>query len=340
VRRGSILQLVLIGLIAGAIATVVAVAVPWLPDPASKQAERIDFVYWFATVISLVIFAVVCAIMIYAMINFRAKPGDWSDGPPVHGNTTIEIIWTVIPAVLVTAISIVSAIVLAQNSHAGTDPLVVKVEAQQFAWQFVYPNGKSYPILRVPIDRGVKLEITSKDVIHSFWVPEFGQKQDALPGQVNELVITPNRLGHFPVICTELCGLGHALMRSWSFVMTKADYAAWYASSPQKRPSPTGGAGVSAGAAIFTANGCSACHTFTPIPDARGKVGPSLDDLTAAAKKAGQPLEDYIRQSIVDPNAYITPGYQPGVMPTTFNHTIVPHTNIEVLVQYLAKNTK
>ena len=77
--------------------------------------------------ISLVIFAVVCAIMIYAMINFRAKPGDWSDGPPVHGNTTIEIIWTIIPAILVTAISIVSAIVLAQNSHAGTDPLVVKV---------------------------------------------------------------------------------------------------------------------------------------------------------------------------------------------------------------------
>ena len=110
-----------------------------------KQAERIDFVYWFATVISLVIFSVVCAIMIYAMINFRAKPGDWSDGPPVHGNTTIEIIWTIIPAILVTAISIVSAIVLAQNSHAGTEPAVVKVQAQQFAWQFSYPNGKSYP---------------------------------------------------------------------------------------------------------------------------------------------------------------------------------------------------
>ena len=85
----------------------------------------------------------------------------------------------------------------------------------------MYPNGKSYPILRLPIDRGVKLEITSKDVIHSFWVPEFGQKQDAVPGQINNLVITPNRLGHFPVICTELCGLGHALMRSWSFVMTQ-----------------------------------------------------------------------------------------------------------------------
>ena len=177
--------------------------------------------------------------MIYAMINFRAKPGDWSDGPPVHGNTTIEIIWTIIPAVLVTAISIVSAIVLAQNGHAGNEPArSSRCRRSSSPGSSSYPNGKSYPILRLPIDRGVKLEITSKDVIHSFWVPEFAQKQDAVPGQVNNLVITPNRLGHFPVICTELCGLGHSLMRSWSFVMTKADYAKWYTSSPVTRAQP------------------------------------------------------------------------------------------------------
>jgi cytochrome c oxidase subunit 2 len=344
VRRGSIFQLVLIGLIAGAIAAAAAVLVPWLPYPATKEAHRIFFVYWFTTVICLVIFAVVCAIMIYAIINFRAKPGDWSDGPPVHGNTTIEIIWTVIPAILVTAVSIVSAIVLAQNGHAGSNPLVVQVEGQQFAWQFVYPNGKAYPVLRIPNDRGVKLEITSKDVIHSFWVPQFAQKQDAVPGQINTLVITPDVKGdlprRFPVICTELCGLGHSLMRSWAIVMTKAAYATWYAGSPQTAPSPTGGAGASGGAAIFTSSGCAACHTFSAIPDAVGKVGPSLDNLSESAKAAGQPLEDFIRQSIVDPNAYIAPGYQPGVMPGTYNHTIVPHSNIDVLVHYLATNTK
>jgi cytochrome c oxidase subunit 2 len=338
VRRGSILQLVLIGVVAGGIATAVALAVPWLPDPASEQAKRIYVVYWVATVISLGIFAVVCAILIYAILNFRAKPGDWSDGPPIHGNTTIEIIWTVIPAVLVTGISIVSAVVLAQNSHAGANPLVVKVEAQQFAWKFVYPNGAISPILRLPIDRGVKLKITSLDVIHSFWVPEFAQKQDAVPGQINTLVITPDRLGNFPVICTELCGLGHALMRSWSIVQSPAQFDAWYKASLTP-PKPAGGAGASTGATIFTQNGCGACHTFTPIPAATGKVGPNLDDLTAAATKAGQPLEAYIKQSIIDPNAYIAPGYQPGVMPTTFGHTI-PKSSINVLVQYLAQNTK
>src|SRR5579871_1443524 len=126
VRRTNYFQLVLIGLIAGAIATAVAIFVPWLPTPASRQAGRIFFVYWFATVISLFIFAVVAAILGYATLNFRAKPGDWSDGPPIHGHTQIEIIWTVIPAVLVTSIAIVSAIVLAKDSHAGTNPLVIK----------------------------------------------------------------------------------------------------------------------------------------------------------------------------------------------------------------------
>jgi cytochrome c oxidase subunit 2 len=338
VRRGSIFQLVAIGVAAGAIATVVAVAVPWLPTPASKEAGRIDFVYWFATVISLFIFAVVCAIMTYAVINFRVKdPNDWSDGPPVHGNTKLEIAWTVVPAILVTAISVVSAIVLAQNSHAGSNPLVIQVLGQQFAWTFTYPNGETYPILRLPLNRPVKLEITGKDVIHSFWVPQFNQKQDAVPGQVNDLVITPDRLGTYPVVCTELCGLGHSLMRSEAIVMQPAAYQTWYrgTSTPV---SPSGGAGISAGATIFTQNGCGACHTFTPIPAATGKLGPNLDNLTVSAGKAHESLTAYIRQSIVDPNAYIVPTYQPGVMPGTFASTIPPK-QLDVLVAYLAANT-
>jgi cytochrome c oxidase subunit II len=341
VRRGSILQLVFIGLVAGAIATAVAVFVPWLPTPASREAGRIDFVYWFATVISLVIFAVVAAILVYAMINFRVKPGDLSDGPPVHGHTTIEIIWTVIPAILVTAISVVSAIVLAQDSHAGKNPLVVKVYAQQFAWEFVYPNGESSPILHLPIDRGVKLRITSKDVIHSFWVPQFAQKQDAVPGQWNDLVITPDRLGTYPVICTELCGLGHSLMRSQAIVQTKADYASWYAglkAPPASGGGSGGGGGSSTGPAAFAAGGCAACHTFKAIPSAKGTIGPSLDKLKESAAAAGQPLAEFIEKSITDPNAYIAPGYQPGLMPSTFSSTLTKD-QLDALVQYLADNT-
>src|SRR5262249_51327559 len=157
--------------VSGAIATLIAVLVPWMPTSASKQFDRIDFTYWFATVISLFVFAVVAAVLIYSLINFRVKdPNDWSDGPPIHGHTTLEVIWPVVPAILVTAITIVSAVVLAQNSDAGSKPLTVKVVGQQFAWTFSYDNGKTYyPILRLPLNETVKLELQANDVIHSFW---------------------------------------------------------------------------------------------------------------------------------------------------------------------------
>jgi cytochrome c oxidase subunit II len=338
VRRGSIVQLVVIGIVSGAIATCIAVLVPWMPVTASKQAERIEFTYWFATVISLFVFAVVAAILIYALINFRVKdPNDWSDGPPIHGHTGIEVIWTIIPTVLVTAICIVSAVVLTQNSNAGSAPLKVDVVAQQFAWSFSYDGGKTYyPIMRLPIDRKVKLQLHANDVIHSFWVPQFAQKQDAVPGTDQSLVITPNKIGSWPVICTELCGLGHSLMRSQAIVMSQADFDAWR----KKQAAPGGGpGGAASGEATFISKGCGACHTFSAVPSAQGKVGPSLDNLSEAAKAAGEPLEDYIRQSIVDPNAKLAPGYNPPSTMPSFQ-TLIPPADLDALVQYLVENTK
>jgi cytochrome c oxidase subunit 2 len=227
VRKGSIIQLTAISLVAAGICTVVALAIPWLPPAAGQEAERIHWVYWFTTIICIAVFAAVAAVLTYSVLHFRAKPDDDEDGPPTHGHTRLEIVWTAIPAVLVTAISIVSAIVLAQNSRAGENPLVVKVKAVQFAWNFTYPNGKSYGFLTLPKDRHTKLDITANDVIHSFWVPELSQKQDAVPGEHTSLVVTPTRTGTFPVICTELCGLGHALMRSHVTIIPAAKFDTW-----------------------------------------------------------------------------------------------------------------
>src|SRR5207248_7099233 len=174
-RRGSIASLIGIGVVAGGIATAVAVALPWLPTPASREAGRIDFVFWFVVVICIVIFAVVVAALLYAVIHFRARPDDDSDGPPIHGHTGLEITWTLIPTILVTSIGIVSAIVLARDDALGKNVLRVNVTAQQFAWSFSYPasNGLTSGTLRLPKGRSVELVFTSKDVIHSFWVPEF-----------------------------------------------------------------------------------------------------------------------------------------------------------------------
>ena len=342
-RRGSIVQLVAIGVVCGAGAAAVALLIPWLPHAASKQAGRIDFVFWFVTTICIVIFALVAAVIIYSIFKFRAKPGDDEDGSPIHGNTKLEIVWTAVPAILVTAISIVSAIVLTKNDHlphasAASDPLqplVVNVTAQQFAWSFKYPafGNLASARLELPVDAPVKLQITSVDVTHSFWVPEFGQKQDAVPGSVNTLAITPDRMGSFPVICTELCGLGHALMRSTAIVMPRDKFLSWAKGQQQK----LGGSGGSAGLAVFKAQSCSSCHTFVPA-GATAKIGPDLDKLPAEAQRAGQPLEQFIHESIVNPNAYVEPGYPKNIMPTIFAQ--LPKAQLDALVKFLASGGK
>jgi cytochrome c oxidase subunit II len=325
--------MVAIGAVTAVLVSLVAVLIQWLPTSASEEMDRIAFVYWFATVICIAIFALVVAVIVYSVRTFRAQPDDDSDGPPIHGHTGLEIVWTVIPAVLVTAIAIVSAIVLARNGEAGTNPLKVNVFAQQFAWRFDYPQHGDIRSgqLVLPLGRGVELDIQAADVIHSFWVPEMGQKQDAVPGIHTKLVITPTRVGTFPVVCTELCGLGHATMRSSVRVVTPQEFDAWL---EEQRPAGGGGGGGQAdGAQLFTSAGCGGCHAFEPA-GTDSQIGPSLDDLAAAAEQAGKPLDEFVRESIVDPDAVVAEGYQPGVMPKTFGDSLSDE-EIDALVTYL-----
>jgi cytochrome c oxidase subunit 2 len=242
VRRGSIVRVVAIGVIVGIAATAIAILIPWLPDRASEEGKRIDFVFWFVTGICIVIFSVVAAVSIYSVFKFRVRADDDSDGPPIHGHTGLEIAWTAVPAALVTAIAVVSAVALAENQSLPKDKLVVEVTAQQFKWSFKYPQygGVESGTLRLQNKRGTELRLRARDVIHSFFVPEFRQKQDAVPGTVTKLQITPTKAGDYPLICTELCGLGHALMRTRAIVMSKADFDKWARS---QRQSASGGQG-------------------------------------------------------------------------------------------------
>ena len=223
------MQLVAIGIVIGICVTLVAVLFKWLPTSDSVQFDRIHDVYWFATIISIVIFSVVSAVVVFSVWKFRVPLDDDADGPPIHGHTGLEILWTAVPALLVIAIGIVSAVVLAKNGQAGNNPLQVKVIGQQFAWTFQYPDNGNFksPELVLPAGRTAHFSITSVDVIHSFWVPQFGQKQDAVPGITTTINVTPKRPGKFAVICTELCGLGHATMRAPARVVTPAQFTAW-----------------------------------------------------------------------------------------------------------------
>jgi cytochrome c oxidase subunit 2 len=318
-----------IGIVVAIPVTLVAVLIPWLPTSASEEMDRIEFVYWFATVICIGIFALVMAVIIYSVITFRAPPDDESDGPSIHGHTGLEVIWTLVPAILVVAIGVLSAVVLSQNGNAGTNPLKVNVFAQQFAWRFEYPQQDKLRSgeLVLPVGRTVEFDMTSADVIHSFWIPEMGQKQDLVPGIQTSILVTPKRTGTFTLICTELCGLGHATMRAPVRVLSRADFAAWV------KEKQSGGGEGGTGAALFTSAGCGSCHAFAPA-GATGKIGPSLDDLAAAAEAAGQDVDVFTRESIVDPGKVVADGYSDGVMPGNYGESYSAE-EIDALVQYL-----
>jgi cytochrome c oxidase subunit 2 len=335
VRRGAVVQLTLLALIAGGITTAVAVIPNWLPPSASEQADRIDFIFWYVTIICIVIYAIVAAVLAYATWKFRVGPEDDSDGPPVHGHTGLEIGWTAIPFLLVTSMAIASGIVLARNDATGSHPLRVDVTAQQFAWTFKYPGQHDLTsnVLRLPLGQPARFTLRALDVIHSFWVPEFGQKQDAVPGIETHVTVTPNKVGTYPIICTELCGLGHAVMRSTVIVMPKDEFEAWASKSGKA----AGGGGAAAGKSLFVNNGCGGCHTLQAAKS-NGKVGPDLDKLPDYAQQAGKPLEQFVHESIVNPDAYVEKGYPANVMPKTY--ASLPPAQLDALVKFLVEASK
>jgi cytochrome c oxidase subunit 2 len=285
------------------------------------------------TIICVVVFAVVAGVSAYAVYKFRAPPGDTDDGSPIHGHTGLEIVWTLIPTILVTGIAVYSGVALAQAEDLPDDHSVIQVTGEQFAWTFTYPDVKvegDRPLttgeLVVPIDQTIRFEITSKDVIHSFWVPEWRMKQDAVHEITTHTTVTPTQLGTFPVICTELCGLGHALMRSRARVLSQSDYEAWV--EEQQRLAREGGAVQ--GKELF-AQQCGSCHALADA-GTEGEVGPNLDEALQGADAA------FIMESIVDPSAEIAEGFQDGVMPANYGETFTDQ-QLEGLVEYLQQAT-
>jgi cytochrome c oxidase subunit 2 len=198
------------------------------PDPATPNAEAISQLYWFVFAICAVVFVAVEAALVLFIIRFRRRgstPPE-AEGPQIHGNTRIEIIWTIIPAVILVGIA---AVVLARTEAvqgAGSaDELVVRVEGHQFYWQYVYPDGQiAIDTLVLPVGRSVKLELVSPDVNHSWWVPELTGKRDAIPGRTNVLRFEPDEEGVYEGRCAELCGILHTVMPTTVEVVAQAEY--------------------------------------------------------------------------------------------------------------------
>ncbi len=211
----------------------------WDGTQGSTQADDIDTLLNVMIVLSSFVFAVVVVALGYCIWKYRAKPGDESDGEPIHGNTRLEIAWTVIPTIIVLFGAVYSAVVLANIEKTDPNALPLNVIAQQFKWTFEYPlpNGKTVDSdeLYVPVDRQLNIKLTSLDVIHSFWVPEWRIKRDAVPAGPggndidNTFPVTPDRVGDYDLLCTELCGFGHSTMSTFVHVLPDDRFNSWLA---------------------------------------------------------------------------------------------------------------
>lgn len=325
-----------------------------LPEQAATQAESVDLLFTIEFVVMSIIFGLVVGLFLHALFYFRAKEGDFSDGEFFHGNTTLEVVWTFIPAVIVMALGVYTVFVFGDVMEEKDNEVAVKVAGQQWVWQFEYPvasipddirrqlpadlfikrdangnpeldaEGNPLPLesftdsdLYMLIDQPVVFEMQSRDVIHSFWIPEMRIKQDVVPGVTTKIRYTPNLEGEYQVRCTEMCGLLHSAMLARVFVVSESAYIDWVTSSLQALGNP-----ILAGENIYQSN-CQSCHTLN---GARG-TGPSwLNIYNEPVELAnGQTVSgdrDYIVNSIINPNSQIVAGFNANVMPQNYGSTL------------------
>ncbi len=216
-------------------------------------------------IIAIVVGLIVFGAILVVIFKFRERPGT-----PVpkqtHGNTKLEILWTILPAVLLAGISVPTLATVFQLADKPKDPIEVSVIGQQWWWEFDYPaeNIITANEMVIPTDRNIYLSITSRDVIHSFWVPRLNGKKDAVPGRVHKLTIRADKTGDYWGQCTEFCGLSHANMRIRLRAVSPADYAKWVANQRKGRVAPAAGSEQAAGEAVYLAK-CASCHQINGI---------------------------------------------------------------------------
>jgi cytochrome c oxidase subunit 2 len=305
-----------------------------LPLEASRQAQVIDPLFGIHGWLIAFFFSLIVVFMLYSVVVFRRRKGEQGDGAYFHGNFRLEIIWTVVPLIIVLALAVIGADTLANVERRYPDEVTVEVNASQWTWRFHYENGATSNQLVLPVDQPILLRLHSDDVIHSFFVPEFRIKQDVLPGGpefTRELRITPTELGRYKVRCAELCGQLHYNMLADVSVVTQAEFDRFIEQSAQECTDPP----HICGQRWAQQFGCVACHSV----DGSVIVGPSwlgiadeevqLDDGSFVTVDAG-----YLRESIIDPNAKVVNGFVEGVMPQNFRE-ILTEPQINDLVAYI-----
>ncbi|MCH8028568.1 MAG: cytochrome c oxidase subunit II [Candidatus Dadabacteria bacterium] len=302
----------------------------WLPEAASSIAGRVDNVIWFVTIISLVFFVFITALLVVFAIKYRRRSED-DETPYQVSHHTLEVVWTIIPSILVMVIFVYGFVVFEDLRTPPKDAMEINVTGKQWLWQFHYDNGKStINELFVPEGRPVKLVMTSDDVLHSFFVPEFRVKQDLVPGMYTYLWFKAIKKGEFNIFCAEYCGTNHSGMLGKVKVLSPADFEKWKTS---KEELIAGANLVEAGAELYTKRACIGCHSIDGSP----MVGPTFKGIFGRQETLadGQEItvdENYLRKSIYEPQAQVVKGYQP-IMPSFKG--IISDNEVSALIAYM-----
>jgi cytochrome c oxidase subunit 2 len=285
----------------------------------------VDSVFLFITVISVVLLVGITGVMVYFAVKYNRKKNPTPSD--IEGNLFLEVLWTVIPTLLVLAIFYYGWEGFKLMRKAPPDAMPVKVTARQFSWSFEYENGKKSDVLLVPLKKPVKLTITSADVIHSLFIPAFRVKEDAVPGMETYLWFLPDEVGTYDLFCTEYCGEGHAAMITKVQVVPEAEFKEWYGAEARETE-------IDKGLRLLQERGCLGCHST----DGTKKIGPTFKGLfgsrvtvvTAGKTRTVTADEAYISKSVLDPGADVVKDYPP-VMP----RVEVNQEELEAIIAYL-----
>lgn len=287
-----------------------------MPVEASAQAVPVDWLFGLEIKTISFLFSLVVVPMIYSLIVFRRKKGETGDGEHFEGNTPLEITWTIVPLFVVMIFAYLGSYSLGETLRVDPSAMNINVTAQQWSWSFEYPDyGISSKELYLPVNKQVLLLMQSKDVIHSFWVPEFRIKQDVVPGRITQYRITPTLAGSYKVRCAELCGTSHAYMLADVKVVSQEQFDSWV-SDQQAAAQAASQTPESRGQALVSQNGCTGCHTI----DGSALVGPTWFGLYGSQVKLSDGStvtanDAYLKESIQNPSAKIVAGFEAVQMP-------------------------
>ena len=285
--------------------------------PKGEFARITDAVFMQTVWWAVLVFVLVQGALLYAMYRFRGRPGD-AEPDQIHGNTTLEIVWTIIPAVILAVIAVPTVKAIFKTSEMpGNNPLTVEVIGHQWWWEFRYPEYQLTTAneLHVPVNRTIHLRMGSADVLHSFWVPQFAGKRDVFPNRETRLWFVAEEAGNYPAQCTEFCGIQHGKMAYRVIASEPAEFDAWvakmrtFAAAPPAPPAPakdtvrttSAGAsvegrgqepGVADGQKLFLAKGCAGCHSLVALNAPKGMLGPNLANIGARTWIAAGTLEN------------------------------------------------